>query len=61
MTEGELVKIIRKRKERFRNIKVAQVIFANLVYERYGITPINVDLLDKNESQLSEVNFEGGD
>lgn len=60
MTAEELAERIRRRKKRLRNITVAQVIFANLVYKRYELSPTNVDLLDKDQTQLSAIIL-GGD
>lgn len=60
MTAEELAERIRERKERLRKITVEQAIACNLVYRRLGGLSLSVDLLDEDQSQLSEMILRGG-
>lgn len=59
MTAEELAERIRERKERLRKIPVEQAIACNLVYRRLGGLSLSVDLLDEDQSQLSEMILRG--
>ncbi|HAB49638.1 MAG TPA: hypothetical protein DCE17_04265 [Lactobacillus sp.] len=59
MTAEELAERIRKRKERLRKITIEQATVCNLVYDRLGGLSLSVDLLDEDQSQLSEMILRG--
>ena len=59
MTAEELAERIRKRKERLLKITIEQATVCNLVYDRLGGLSLSVDLLDEDQSQLSEMILRG--
>lgn len=59
MTAEELAERIRKCKERLRKITIEQATVCNLVYDRLGGLSLSVDLLDEDQSQLSEMILRG--
>lgn len=61
MTAEELAERIRERKERLRKITVEQATACNMVCDRLGGLPISIEMLDKEQEQLSEMILEGGD
>ena len=59
MTVEELAERIRERKERLRKITIEQATACNLVYDRLGGLSLSVDLLDEDQTQLSEMILRG--
>lgn len=59
MTVEELAERIRERKDRLRKITIEQATAYNLVYDRLGGLSLSVDLLDEDQTQLSEMILRG--